>query len=103
MEPFGWKDPVRWWDVDVSTVLKPMEFISFPPDPGTFKLPDDPPIVKQYYIPDAFPKWYYTFALFVMLSTCHKACANALTQVRKRPSWMPAWVWRQRNALRDLT
>lgn len=106
VEPFDWRyyqPPVRWGDVDVSTVLKPMEFIVFPPDPAPFRLPADPPVVEQYHFYDVFPKLSYTFALLIMLSTCHKACAGALTRVSKRPKWMPSSVWRQREALRNLT
>lgn len=105
MEPFDWKiqSPVRWADVDVSTVLKPMEFVVFPIDPAPFRLPADPPIVKQYYFHDVFPKWSYTFALLIMLSTCHKSCANALTRVTRKPKWMPSSVWRDREVLRNLT
>lgn len=121
VEPFDWKDyqpPIRWADVDVSTVLKPNDFVNFPPDPAPFKLPADPPVVKDYAPQEDWSKrkMFYTFALFLlailitgsareigMLKTYHKVRPHKLRAAHKRPVWMPMWVWRQRNTLSKLT
>lgn len=114
---FDWKEPIRWTDVDVSTVLKPNDFVNFPPDPAPFKLPPDPSTTKDYAPPDwVGRRMFYLFALLLMavlctgaareigmLKTCHKRYPSLLAKVRDQPKWMPSSVWKHREALRNLT
>lgn len=118
VEPLGRQDPVRWTWIDVSDILKPTEFITFPQDPGTFKLPADPPNTDSL-LPktQTNPKTLFYFFALIMLSilgtgmsselrkarTCHKSYAQGIGSGRKRPTWMPKWVWRRREALSKLT
>lgn len=75
LEPFDWEDyqpPVRWGDVDISAVLKPNDFVNFPPDPAPFKLPPDPPIAKGYFPQEdwVLRRTFYIFALLIMAVLC---------------------------------
>lgn len=118
VELLSQQDPVRWGDVDIPRLHKPMDtWLVFPTDPGKFKLPADPPDTDSLLPKERTDKpLFYFFAIVLMgvlgtgmaselkkVRTCHKPAQHGLATGRKRPSWMPSSVWRRRQALRSLT
>lgn len=83
LEPLSRQDEVRWTGVDVSELLKPMDwYVSFTPDPGS-KLTEPPVLILKESVDRRYT--FYLFALFIMavlgagsarelslLRTCHK-------------------------------
>lgn len=129
MAPFDWENyqpPVRWTDVDFSTVLKPFDFVNFPPDPAPFKLPADPPNTNLLLEPPE-QGTLYLFALAILavlgtgaasevnkLRTCHKSLQsswsnfdegspNLLAELVKQCNKLPPLLERLQKRLSELT